>query len=422
MTAPRTLTIGLQRDYYPERRNISGSLSGARYVLARDEHPWVGRARRACTRALGRSANLIDREFTYRPKPRPGIDLFHVFNSVIFGSTPSSRRRISADTPWITTFETIIPRFGATLGCHHGPDPDFRPLQRDAHVREAVALLAGDSCAALLALSRCNLRMQQELLASFPDHRDAILAKLQHLAPPQPILLDQIDDKDWGTATEIRFVFVGAAFFRKGGREVLRVLEQLRETDPRIQLTVVSTLQPDDYVGRVDPAEVRATSFWLARLAPWVRHVPAMRNDEVLALMCRAHVGLLPTYADTYGYTVLEFQAAGCPVVTTDVRALTEINDDSHGWRIEVPKNHLGEALYGTEAERLALSRAIESGLEKAVHSLLVDPDSIRTKGERCLERVRRDHDPEAHGRALSAIYERALQRRSGNPLADSSE
>jgi glycosyltransferase involved in cell wall biosynthesis len=98
-------------------------------------------------------------------------------------------------------------------------------------------------------------------------------------------------------------------------------------------------------------------------------------------------------------------------VISTDVRALPEINDPECGWIIEVPRNRLGEALYTTEADRNSLSRRIEAGLEGVLRTILSNPESIRLKGEKSLERVRRDHDPRRHGAELTRIYERAVSR-----------
>ncbi len=63
-----------------------------------------------------------------------------------------------------------------------------------------------------------------------------------------------------------------------------------------------------------------------------------MPNQQVLELLKTCDVGLLPTYADTYGFSALEAQSAACPVISTDVRALPEINNTEVGWLINVPK------------------------------------------------------------------------------------
>ncbi|MFH4294310.1 glycosyltransferase, partial [Acinetobacter baumannii] len=66
-------------------------------------------------------------------------------------------------------------------------------------------------------------------------------------------------------------------------------------------------------------------------------------NNKVIEMIREHHIGLFPTWADTFGYSVLEFQACGCPVISTDVRALSEINNNDIGWLINVDKNKYGE-------------------------------------------------------------------------------
>ena len=50
--------------------------------------------------------------------------------------------------------------------------------------------------------------------------------------------------------------------------------------------------------------------------------------------MSSCDVGLLPTWAESYGYSVLEMQACGLPVVTTNIRALPETN--VCGWKVKL--------------------------------------------------------------------------------------
>ena len=121
-------------------------------------------------------------------------------------------------------------------------------------------------------------------------------------------------------------------------------------------------------------------------------------------------IGLLPTYADSFGLSVLEAQACGLPVISTDVRVLPEINNTDCGWLIRVPKNEMGEALYSTPEERAQLSQKIQDGLEAILRSILKDQSSIYPKALKALERIREMHDPEDFSQKLREIYQKALE------------
>jgi glycosyltransferase involved in cell wall biosynthesis len=121
------------------------------------------------------------------------------------------------------------------------------------------------------------------------------------------------------------------------------------------------------------------------------------------------HVGLLPTYADTYGLSVLELQANGVPVISTNVRALPEMNNNQAGWLIDVPRDALGEARYASDEMRAQLSAAIEEGLERTMHEIFADLGCLRRKGVASLEKIERDHHPADYARRMGEIYQHAL-------------
>ena len=133
-----------------------------------------------------------------------------------------------------------------------------------------------------------------------------------------------------------------------------------------------------------------------------------MPNNQVLALLQRADVGLLPTWAETYGFSVLEMQSCGCPVITSNVRALPEINPDTAGWQII---NQLDEDLdyRVTSAEiRDALRQQTITQLKTIILSIVQDPDQISRKAAAAIERIKTEHDISAYQQKLQALY--ALQ------------
>jgi glycosyltransferase involved in cell wall biosynthesis len=110
-------------------------------------------------------------------------------------------------------------------------------------------------------------------------------------------------------------------------------------------------------------------------------------------------VGLLPTWADSYGYSCLEFQACGCPVISTDVRSLPEINNDKCGWVISIPKNNTGlDAKLDTEQDRLDFSNHLSKKLVEIFETILTNPNercTVYEKGNNAIARIQKFHKPE---------------------------
>lgn len=130
--------------------------------------------------------------------------------------------------------------------------------------------------------------------------------------------------------------------------------------------------------------------------------------------MFECDVGMLPSYAETYGYSVLEFQAAGRPVITTNIRAFPEINNNECGWVIPVRKKEIGgEAFYQSPQERAELSHAISDGLRSTVRQIDSNPALVRGKGFRAWNRIKSEHDPADFGKKLESIYQRAYKAKT---------
>jgi glycosyltransferase involved in cell wall biosynthesis len=107
---------------------------------------------------------------------------------------------------------------------------------------------------------------------------------------------------------------------------------------------------------------------------------------------------------------VLESQAAGCPVISTDPCALPETNNNEIGWLINVPKNQLGVAEMHTEKQRAKLSSIIQENLYAIIRGICSDPGIIREKGIRCIEKIRIECSPGDRAEALEQIYRGILE------------
>jgi glycosyltransferase involved in cell wall biosynthesis len=373
--------IGVPHDDYNTRRNILDSLPEA-FVRVR---PWtLGRARSAVRWRL--TGRIRRREhFSFTEPFTPDVDLFHFWNCV------ADVRR-----PWATTFEQTIPLW----------DTD------DPHdLRRGMRLALRDDCRRLIAFSRAALSdatAQWHKLLPAAD-TDALIQKTEVLLPPQHVLeRPAVDDEP----AVVRFAFVGKEFYRKGGLEALEALHSLYAAGRQDwRGTVIGDLDSHgDYASHTSVAAKTRALELLERLGPLVTFRPTpVPHGEVADLLKRADFYLLPTYADTFGYTALEAQACGAVVLASDVGSLPEFVSEQtgvvvplrhrlQGWRIPAGKVTDVKAEF-TELVRTAVAQCLDMPVSQ--RTILRDSATLQ---------LRAHHDPARHAARLRGLYAEMLR------------
>lgn len=308
------------------------------------------------------------------------VDLLHFFNVIPL---------TNIKTPFITTFETTVPRF----------------FKKGWMYDNALKSIESNRCKKLLALSECTKRLQSNLFIELGlEH---LSEKIAVLHPPQELLTTQgeIENRDISNK-EIVFIFVGRAFWHKGGGVAVRALQRIRREYP-VRLKIIGDIDYRDYMDNPKKDDSNEMHRIIDANNDWIEYYPSLPNNDVLQLIKRADVGLLPTRGDTYGYSVLEMQAAGLPCITTDLRALPEINNDCCGWLIKIPKDRNYNAVYETQDDKDNLCDIIENQMVKICTSILDNPESIIEKSLKAFLRVKAFHDPIVYGGVLNDIYKR---------------
>jgi glycosyltransferase involved in cell wall biosynthesis len=394
-----TNRIGIVYSEYPQKRTIIGFVEGAHYKKVWDFYSVI-HAFSELQEKVTKIPKLPNYSFQFNDFNINNVDIFHFFNMVSYGRTP-----------WISTYETILPRFSFALACHHGPNPNFSSLRDNTMIRKALEAISASPCKSIIALSECNAHMQREFLKEFPEYQEKILKKMQVLHPPQAALVSEYSEKKIDSNGKIRFIFVGAAFFQKGGVEIIETLKMVKEKyHYPLELIIISSLEHDNYATLTSAGDIERVKLFFHNNNDWITYFPRLENNQVLAWMKKSHIGLLPTYADTYGFVVLEYQAAGCPVISTNIRALPEINNNDTGWIIKIPTNYLGEAIYTTQEDRVLISNAIRKGLEQAVHEIFSDKKIILEKSKKSLMNIQKNHSVTNYAGQLSEIYHKAAE------------
>lgn len=391
--------LDYRMNYYPVKRNILDKVSGYEYVPVKDfysiKRKWLLRFNRVFEKTL---FSTFDINNQFEDFDLNKVDILHFSNGISYGKTP-----------WVSHFETILPRFEHLL---KRKNPLFLQNKKmETMTKRGLEALAGSACLGIIAMSENAAKHQRNYLSELSSEiSDAINKKIHVLHPPQESLVDSVEQKKYSHTNPIRFILVGAGFFRKGGREILNSFERLIKVENLpIKLVLVSRLHQDYYAAHETEVDTLWAKEKIKSNQDWIEYYEVIPNQQVLELLLTCDVGLLPTYADTFGFSVLEAQSAGCPVISTDVRALPEINNTDVGWLINVPKNELGEAYYQTPEERQILSERIQSGLEHIIRGIAQDPSIIAKKGQAALEKIKSQHDPVRYGESLRAIYEKAL-------------
>lgn len=314
------------------------------------------------------------------PPSYPLVDLFHHWRLVDFGYTP-----------WIVTSSNGIP-FGWPIKWY----------------AKGFDLLASDACKRILLTSNYALDHQRHKLnlAEVSDHvKSTVLGKVEVVPPTQPTLITEWGKQQGDPTNKLRLAFVGGLFFLKGGLEMLRVVQRLVSEGANISLQVVSSLATTAQTG--DSEEDVQEAYHIMEKCPGITWHGKLPNHEVLNIFRRSHIGLLPSYADAYGYTVLEAQAAGCATITTDIKTFPEINPDSVGWRVGIDGDDYD---FRTPEGRALISKRLEHGLYRILTETLEQPYIIQEKGRAAIKRIKNEHDPERHRARLQSIYDQALR------------
>jgi len=335
-----------------------------------------------------------------------GCDIYHMFNCI----------NHSEKSPWVISVESGVPWPVSVTRCVESVDADLSSIAKDSYIRERVKMLSRPNCLGLLALSDCTKNIQRAIIRKFPEYERTIESKLITLHPPQQLLIEDIQEKGltWKDDEELTFIYVGKDFYRKGGRECLRVLAKLHK-EYHFRLVLISRMTTDEERYMLSNHDEEDSHRLIEDNKDWIDYYPGLPNCEVIEKLKHAHVCLLPTWMDTYAYSVLESQACGTPLITTSLRALTEINNQNVGWLVDVPVNKLNNPLHLSRTEQQEFERQLVVNLEDKIKYVLTHRDEIKEKAGLCIERIRKYHDPAEYSRKLKMVYDGKITELKAN-------
>jgi glycosyltransferase involved in cell wall biosynthesis len=304
-------------------------------ILAPVRYPWRFNGPRQSSHAisiryfapLNKISPSMEGMTVFNPFPIRHFDLIHAFNRIPLGSTP-----------YIIGFESHLPRaFG---------------LEDSKYFEMLSRLLASDRCRGIIAISEFARRTFLSQHESRP-WLDVLRSKLTVRYPNLP-LSPEPDNTVLRGDKPVKLIFVGNHFARKGGTIAVRIAEIAHKTGAPLEVDIISTLETGG-VSWVDPLRngYFKDDLNLLHSLPNIRSHGPMPNKDVLALIKQSHFLLLPTFSDTFGYSVIEAMTLHTPAIVTRQGALPEfVEDGVNGIVLSFPTDATGEWEHGGKNDR----------------------------------------------------------------------
>ncbi len=187
-------------------------------------------------------------------------------------------------------------------------------------------------------------------------------------------------------------LFVGRFDYHKGGDVLVEAFARVRSAEPAARLVFVG---PDHGVTDASGRRWTFEDFVRSRLPresdhgaiEWLGPQPP---DAIARLRIRASLAVVCSRYETFGYTLGEAMAQGCPIVATAAGGMTELVEDGQSALVVPPG----------DAEALAA----------AILRLLRDRALAVRLGRRAADECGRRYAPEAIARRTLAFYRKVLR------------
>ncbi|MGE0217142.1 glycosyltransferase family 4 protein [Mycolicibacterium sp.] len=178
------------------------------------------------------------------------------------------------------------------------------PVSRQVHALESWLVRESDS------LITCSASMREEITTLFGPE-----------LPEITVIRNGIDTHGWPFAPRrnrtgpAELLYFGRLEYEKGVHDAIAALPRIRRTHPGTTLTIAGDGTQLDFL------EARARQHKVMKSTKFVGRVD---HRELLRLLHRADVAVLPSHYEPFGIVALEAAAAGTPLVTSTAGGLGE--------------------------------------------------------------------------------------------------
>lgn len=244
-------------------------------------------------------------------------------------------------------------------------------ISRQVHAVESWFVRDSDS------LITCSASMAEEISELFGPG----LAEIT-------VIRNGIDSSHWQFAARqartgpAELLFFGRLEYEKGVHEAIAALPRIRRSHPGTTLTIAGEGTQQEWLMEVARKH---------KVLKAVHFVGRVDHDELLALLHRADVAVLPSHYEPFGIVALEAAAAGIPLVTSNVGGL-------------------GEAVINGQTGVSCPPRDV-AVLAAAVRRVLDDPAGAQQRAIAARERLTSDFDWHTVAAETAQVYLAAKRR-----------
>lgn len=325
------------------------------------------------------------------PVPLKPFDVVHAWRRVPVGPTP-----------FIVGFEWHLP-----LSWEHQPKSFSLLMER----------LLSPQCRKVVAISKGAAAATLHRHENHPCV-DVLRAKMTVRAPnlPIPEIQDSFDPA--AGLDELRLLFVGNHFARKGGCVAVRLAEKARAAGLPVHITIVSSIECGAGIW-TDPTRAEFFEPYRKLLnQPNVTVLAPQGHARIVELIGQSHLTLTPTLDDRFDSTIVEGMARYTPAIVTASSCFPEFIDKRNGvllpldvgcqgdWRgVERTDRHTPafEAMFADTIDQLA-DHALA-----ACAGLLDDPRKLAAMRQAARRTAEEKFDAVEAARFWDGLYEEAV-------------
>lgn len=260
-------------------------------------------------------------------------------------------------------------------------------------------LFGAPNCLAVIFWSDIG-RRTMENYGGVTDER--LLSKARTIPPA----VRRVPDASISFRDRVKHLLFTGDFFRKGGVNVVDAFVALHRKHPDLVLTVCADEAVD--FGTNDTG-LRSSYIETLRTHPGIRFLGRVSRDRLFnELLPRTDVFLVPTYAETYGFAILEAMAFGIPVISTNVFAIPEVIENGEsGLLVDVSGFNVEQMFRTYRVDTLpnAFREHVTHGVHEYLANLILNKELRQALSREALATVRARFSVERRNAQLTDVY-----------------